>query len=225
MAKKARLPINPAPVQQRPAWIGFAVTGLIAAACGAAISASILPKAAPPKAAPVAAIAPVAPTPPAAPAAETNAPAQTAAGMPPPQLVMDLPPAKIALNMGNWSYDQKNWQIAIAYYQEAIQRGLNSPDVLTDLGNAYRFSGQPQKALNQYFLAQKKNPAHETSLYNQGDVYASDLGDAKKGVAIWKEYLTKFPNGVHHEQAAHWIEITEAHSGANTSNAPAAPTQ
>jgi tetratricopeptide (TPR) repeat protein len=229
MAKKARLPINPAPVQQRPAWIGFAVTGLIAAACGAAISASILPKAAPPKAAPVAAIAPVAPTPASPPATAPVSSADTSAAgntMPTPDLILDLPPAKAALNLGNWSYDHKNWPAAIAYYTEAVKRGFgDNPDVLTDLGNAYRFSGQPQKALAQYFLAQQRQPSHETSLFNEGGVYANDLNDPKKAIDVWKQYLTRFPKGIHHEDAAHLIELTEAHSGANTSNAPAAPTQ
>ncbi|MEO7716816.1 MAG: tetratricopeptide repeat protein [Capsulimonas sp.] len=230
MAKKARLPINPTPTQQRPAWIGFAVTGLIAAACGAAISASVLPRAASPKPTSPAAVAPAATTPPTPPAtapvsgADTNATAGNT--MPTPDLILDLPPAKAALNLGNWSYDHKNWPAAIAYYTEAVKRGFGgNPDVLTDLGNAYRFAGQPQKALAQYFLAQQKQPSHETSLFNQGDVYANDLGDPKKAIDVWKQYLKRFPNGVHHEDAAHLIELTEAHSSMDKGGAPGTSAQ
>ncbi|BDI30265.1 hypothetical protein CCAX7_23160 [Capsulimonas corticalis] len=221
MAKKARLPINPTPATQRPAWIGFAVTGLIAAVCGAAIATSIRPHAAPPKPAPVAA-APPAQTPP----QTTPSPDPATNTMPTPDLILDLPPAQVALNLGNWSYDRKNWNAAIVYYNEAVKRGFgNNSDVLTDLGNAYRFSNQPQKALGEYFLAQQKNPAHETSLFNQGGVYADDLGDTAKAIDVWKRYLQRYPTGQRREEAKHLIEITEAHPGINTSNAPAPSAQ
>ena len=222
MAKKARLPINPKPAPQRPAWIGFAVTALVAGVCGAVIAASIHPRAAP-KAALIVSPASVV-TPPIA--APVDATAQTASSIvPPPELILDLPPAKAALNLGNWSYDHKNWTAAIVYYQEAVKRGFDNPDVLTDMGNAYRFSNQPQQAIAQYELAQRKNPQHENSLFNEGGVYANSLGDAKKAIEIWNQYLQRFPNGGHRVEALQLIDETKAHSGMNAGNAPAAAAQ
>ena len=49
--------------------------------------------------------------------------------------------------------------------------------------------------MDQYRIAQKQNPNHENSLFNQGAVYAFSLGQTSKGIAIWKEYLKRFPNG------------------------------
>jgi len=95
-------------------------------------------------------------------------PAALGAGSPehtPPDL-SQMSPAEGALALGNWNYDHKAWQKAIDAYQRAISLGLDNADVRTDLGNALRFSGEPQKALEQYQTARRQNPQHENSLCN-----------------------------------------------------------
>lgn len=114
---------------------------------------------------------------------------------PPPSLTQGMAPAQTALTHGNWYYDHEQWSLAIEHYRAAITQGIDNPDVRTDLGNALRFKGEPQKALEQYQLAQKQNPRHEFSLFNQGALYATDLKQPAKGVAIWREYLQRFPSG------------------------------
>lgn len=121
-----------------------------------------------------------------APDAHTHGPPPSTAGM---------RPAEAALLMANWHYDVAHWNEAIAKYQEAIAAGLDNADVRTDLGNCYRFSAQPQKALEQYRIAQKGNPQHENSFFNQGGLFAADLKQPARGLAIWKEYLKRFPKG------------------------------
>jgi hypothetical protein len=39
------------------------------------------------------------------------------------------------------------------------------------------------------------NPSHEFSLFNQGGLYLEDLKQPEKAVAIWQEYLVRFPTG------------------------------
>lgn len=80
-------------------------------------------------------------------------------------------------------------------YEEAIAGGLDNADVRTDLGNCYRFLEQPQKALEQYRRAQKENPQHEQSLFNQGGLFAFSLHDNARAIAKWREYLQRFPHG------------------------------
>lgn len=130
---------------------------------------------------------------------------------PPASLTAGMPPAQSALTLGNWHYDHKAWPIAITQYQKAIEGGLNNPNVRTDLGSAYRFSGQPQKALEQYRLAQKQDPQHEHSLFNQGGVYAFELKQPQKAIEIWRKYLQVFPNGKNVAQANQLIAEVEAH--------------
>ena len=104
-------------------------------------------------------------------------------------------------------------------YQQAIAGGLDNPDVRTDLGVAYYKSGQLPQALEQYALAQKQDPNHENSLYNEGAVFA-ELGDMPKALAVWKDYLRRFPQGSHVEGARQLIAQVQAH-GLQTSKPPA----
>jgi len=100
----------------------------------------------------------------------TRGAAETRAEEPPD--VSHLAAAEAATTLANWNYDRQNWSHAIEHYQQAIALGRDNPDVRTDLGNCFRFLGQPQKALEQYETAQRQNPQHENSLFNQAGLFA-----------------------------------------------------
>ena len=110
-----------------------------------------------------------------------------------PPDVSQLSPADAARILGNWNYDRHNWAHAIDHYQEAIAAGADNPDVRTDLGNCFRFIGEPQKALEQYRIAQTENPMHENSLFNQAGLYAEVLHDDQRALATAREFLKRFP--------------------------------
>ena len=110
-----------------------------------------------------------------------------------PPDVSQLPPADAAKILGDWNYDRHDWPHAIEHYQEAIARGADNPDVRTDLGNCFRFIGEPRKALEQYQIAQTENPMHENSLFNQAGLYAEVLHDDQRALAIAREFLKRFP--------------------------------
>lgn len=114
---------------------------------------------------------------------------------PDPNLTAGQAPAEAARTLGNFYYDHQNWAQAIEHYQAAIRQGTDDADIRTDLGNAYRFAGRPDDALLQYTLAQKMNPAHEFSLFNQGGLYLEAYQQPAKAVEVWQEYLGRFPNG------------------------------
>ena len=63
----------------------------------------------------------------------------------------------------------------------------------TDLGNCFRFLGQPQKALEQYETAQRQNPQHENSLFNQAGLFAEVLHDNERAKAAAREFIARFP--------------------------------
>ena len=111
---------------------------------------------------------------------------------------------------GNLEEDQGQWQQAIVSYQQAIAAGTDNPDIRTDLGVAYFKSNQPQKALEQYVIAQGQNPNHENSLFNEASAYAV-LGDSARAIGIWKTYLQKFPSGQHVADAKNFIAEVQAH--------------
>jgi len=98
-----------------------------------------------------------------------------------------------AIVLGNFAYDHQRWPEAIRRYQEAIASGIDNADVHTDLGNAFRFSGQPEQALNQYTIAQKLNPQHENSLFNQISLFMEVLNEPLRAIPIAEEFLRRFP--------------------------------
>lgn len=139
-----------------------------------------------------------APQPVAAPVA--SAPNQIA-----PPSTVGMSAGDAALTLGNYHYDMARWPQAMAQYRVAISKGLDNANVRTDLGNALRFAGEPQKALEQYQIAQKQDPRHEQSLFNQGGLWAQSLGNRQKGVAAWRAYLKRFPQGESAAQARQFI--------------------
>ncbi len=128
-----------------------------------------------------------------------TAPTLPAAGAPPD--VSQLPPAEAARTLGNWNYDQHNWSHAIEHYQQALTAGADTPDVRTDLGNCFRFLGQPQKALEQYEIAQKQDPRHENSLFNQISLFTDYLHDKDRAAAAARDFLARFPQSPQAEAA------------------------
>ena len=108
--------------------------------------------------------------------------------------VSGMSAGEAAVVLGNFAYDHQRWPEAISRYQEAIATGLNNADVRTDLGNAFRFSGEPEQALNQYSIAQKLNPQHENSLFNQISLFTEVLNQPTGAVPICEEFIRRFPN-------------------------------
>ncbi|HEX8372900.1 MAG TPA: tetratricopeptide repeat protein [Chthoniobacterales bacterium] len=102
------------------------------------------------------------------------------------------PPADPVL-AGNWYYDHQQWKEAIQAYEKALASGSDNPNVRTDLGNCFRFTGRPEAALEQYQIAQKQDPKHEHSLFNQVTLYAESLKNPAKAEEMARQFLTRFP--------------------------------
>ena len=61
-------------------------------------------------------------------------------------------------------------------------------------GNAFRFSGQPEKALEQYKIAQQQNPQHENSLFNQIGLFIEVMHDPIRAIPVCEEFIRRFPS-------------------------------
>ena len=127
-----------------------------------------------------------------------------------PPDVSNMSPANAAKTLADWNYDRQNWPHAIEHYQEAIAKGADNPDVRTDLGNCFRFAGQPQKALEQYKIAQSQNPMHENSLFNQIGLFAELLHDDQQALSVAHEFLTRFPQSSRAESVKQLISQIQA---------------
>ena len=65
---------------------------------------------------------------------------------------------------------------AIRLYEQALQIVPNGPDELTDMGTCLRAKQEFDKALEMFRLAQKADPQHWESLFNEAIVAGFDLG-------------------------------------------------
>ena len=107
--------------------------------------------------------------------------------------VSGLSAVDAAVVLGNFAYDHQRWSEAIRQYEQAIASGIDTADVRTDLGNALRFSGQPDKALEQYTIAQRMNPQHENSLFNQISLFTEILHEPTRAIPLCQEFIRRFP--------------------------------
>jgi tetratricopeptide (TPR) repeat protein len=158
---------------------GYLLPMLLSAAVGAAVTWLVMSQRSSPVEKPAAFVTPSAPQ-------NTTAPAA-------PDL-SGLSAADAAVVRGNLAYDHQQWAEAVRQYQEAIAQGRDNADVRTDLGNAFRFSGQPEKALEQYKIAQQQNPQHENSLFNQIGLFIEVMHDPIRAIPVCEEFIRRFPS-------------------------------
>ena len=124
--------------------------------------------------------------------------------------VSQMPPPQAEATLGNWEYDHRNWNGAIAHYERALAAGLDTPDLRTDLGTAYRYLGNGPKALEEYAAAQRKDLFHQNSLFNQAVVYSVVLNDKPRAIAVAREFLRRFPQSEGAASAKQMITDLEA---------------
>jgi len=174
-----------------PAWLSYLFVGLTGALLGAAFTYLSLR----PQLRPAASPMQLAAMPDAAGAPLAGGPSGPVDHTPPANLTAGQTSAQAERTLGNWFYDHRDWPEAQRRYESAIRQGSDDADIRTDLGNVYRFQGRAQDALTQYQLAQRQNPQHEFSLFNQGILFADELNDRTAALAIWRQYLERFPAG------------------------------
>jgi TPR repeat protein len=92
------------------------------------------------------------------------------------QQVRDHPDDAAAwTRIANLYHDAGMYSQAVGFYEQAATLLPGDPNVLTDLGVCYRGAGDPEKALQAFARAEKADPRHWQSLYNQVVVYGLDL--------------------------------------------------
>jgi tetratricopeptide (TPR) repeat protein len=128
--------------------------------------------------------------------------------------------AKAEREAGNTAFDAKDWATAVSDYTQAIAEGYDNPNIRTDLGTAYRNLNQPQKAMQQYEIAQRQDPEHQNSLINEGIVSAFNLNNPTQALQLFHLYLTRFPQGQHVAAVKKLIALVQAHSTAQASLSP-----
>jgi tetratricopeptide (TPR) repeat protein len=80
--------------------------------------------------------------------------------------------ARAYRSLGNEARDRGKLDLAILYFQGALQRSPKDESVMNNLGDVYLMKGQMEKAREFFEQALKQNPKYPDALVNMGIVYS-----------------------------------------------------
>jgi cytochrome c-type biogenesis protein CcmH/NrfG len=102
--------------------------------------------------------------------------------------------AQTRVELGNMYFDAGRFPEAVDWYQQALKISPRNVNASTDLGIAYYYMNEPDKALAQFDKSLAVDPAHAKTLLNVGIVRAFGKQDLKGAVEVWQKILTVAPS-------------------------------
>ena len=109
------------------------------------------------------------------------------------QLKSDPNNADLLTNIGNLYYDAKQYATAVDYYGQVLKIKPTVASVRTDMGTAYWFMGDADRALAEFTQALKDSPNYPNALYNRGMVRWQGKSDGDGALADWNKLLATAP--------------------------------
>lgn len=116
------------------------------------------------------------------------------------------------VKLGNLYYDGQQFPNAIQYYERALVIHPENPDVRTDMGTAYWYTGNAEKALAAMEISLKYRPGHPQTLFNLGWVRWQGKDDPKGAVAAWEQLLKANPDYPQKQQVEQYIAKAKEHA-------------
>jgi cytochrome c-type biogenesis protein CcmH/NrfG len=116
------------------------------------------------------------------------------------------------VKLGNLFYDGQQFPNAIQYYERALAIHPENPDVRTDMGTAYWYVGDADKALAAMQTSLKYRPGHPQTLFNLGWVRWQGKADAKGAVDAWQQLLKTNPDYPQKQQVEQYIAKAKEHA-------------
>lgn len=116
------------------------------------------------------------------------------------------------VKLGNLYYDAQQYPAAIQYYERAVTIHPENVDVRTDMGTAYWYAGNADKALEQMQTSLKYRPGHPQTLFNLGWIKWQGKGDAKGAVEAWQQLLKANPDYPQKQQVQQYIAKAKEHA-------------
>ena len=121
-------------------------------------------------------------------------------------------------------FDSGRFPDAARWYEEALRLEPRNPDVSTDLGIAYYYMNQPDRALEQFERSLKVDPKHSKTLLNLGVVRAFAKQDLKGAADAWQQIVDMAPDSPEARAARQALEgLRNAHPDIDGSAAPGKP--
>ena len=119
------------------------------------------------------------------------------------------------VQLGNIYFDAEQYQDATSWYEQAITLNPNDANVSTDLGVAYYYLNQPDRALTQFDHSLKVDPRHIKTLLNVGIVRAFGKQDLPGAAKAWQQVVDISPDSPEGQAAKKGLDgIKAAHPDA-----------
>jgi cytochrome c-type biogenesis protein CcmH/NrfG len=121
---------------------------------------------------------------------------------------------EVRLKLANFLYDQKQYDKAIGWYQQALELDPKNANARTDLGTAFFYMNRPKDALREYEKALEVDPTHEQTLMNSIVVNLEGTHDLAAAQKYWDRLYKLNPN--HPALAGLKSQIDAARASAGT---------
>ena len=116
------------------------------------------------------------------------------------------------IQLGNVFYDGQQFPNAIQYYERALAIHPENPDVRTDMGTAYWYTGNADKAVAAMETSLKYRPGHAQTLFNLGWVRWQGKQDPKGAIEAWQQLLKANPDYPQKQQVEQYIAKAKEHA-------------
>ncbi len=114
---------------------------------------------------------------------------------------------------GNIYYDAQQYPEAVKFYESALKTDAKNPNIRTDLGTAYFYMGDPDRAIAELNTSLQYDPKHAQTLLNLGLIKWQAHMDVNGAVTAWQHLLDTNPNFEQAEQVKKMIAQAKRHSG------------
>jgi cytochrome c-type biogenesis protein CcmH/NrfG len=116
------------------------------------------------------------------------------------------------VQLGNTYFDAEQYGDAITWYEAALALRPSDPNVSTDLGVAYYYTNQPDRALRQFAQSLESDPRHTKTLLNLGIVRAFGKQDLSGAAEAWRQVVAIAPDSPEGQTAKKALEgLQNAH--------------
>jgi cytochrome c-type biogenesis protein CcmH/NrfG len=100
----------------------------------------------------------------------------------------------LLISLGNLYYDAQQYPAAVGYYGRALHLRPSDADVRTDMGTAYWYMGDAERAIAEFSQALTDHPNNPNTLFNRGLVKLQGKKDSRGAIADWQQLLATAPD-------------------------------
>ena len=125
------------------------------------------------------------------------------------------------IKLGDLYFDSERFADAVKWYEDALRVDPKNVNASTDLGIAYYYLNQPDRALQQFDRSLAIDPRHSKTLLNIGIVRAFGKQDLEGAAKAWQQVIDVAPDSTEARMAKQALQgLRSAHPESGTAPSP-----